>query len=241
MSLCNNQKQKEEKVRINKLLKTANVFCSQLCRGMGMCVLVQSGVEWIFLIGTGMGWCCGDSVDNSGMFSLLLSRVYSGLFCSSPHLTPPNQWVGWGHRRLLEGTQLGQLILTDPMDFPGHMAWWSACRAGRRRKQLGHLGWWHLSSQVTVMCYGVLLSCGWRTSAYPWGMLKEFLISLCLCQQLLFSPLNCSHLNPHKFSHTYPSDFLPHLAVKGVSEQLGSASCWLGLNHNTILSWLAMV
>lgn len=47
MSLCTNQK-REEKVRINKLSKTANVFCSQLWRGMGfllLYVLVQSGVE----------------------------------------------------------------------------------------------------------------------------------------------------------------------------------------------------
>lgn len=89
---------------------------------------------------------------------------------------------------------------------------------------MGPLGWWHLSSQVTVPCDEALLSSGWRTSACPWGVPNEFLISLCLCEQLMFSLLNCSYLNPYKFSHTHlPSDFLPYLVVKGVSKQLGSA------------------
>lgn len=32
-------------------------------------------------------FCAGNRVGDSGMFSLLLSRAYSGLFCSSPHPT----------------------------------------------------------------------------------------------------------------------------------------------------------
>lgn len=80
------------------------------------------------------------------------------------------------------------------------------------------------------MCDGALISWGWRTPAYPWGVLNEFLILLCLCEQFMFSLLNCSYLNPHKFSQIYPSDFLLHPAAMGVSKHLGSQCLVAGWN-----------
>ena len=68
-----------------------------------------------------MFWICAEnSVDNSGMFSLLLSSAYTA---SRPFLllTPPHQRVGWGCTRSWEGTQLGQLTPTDKRGIPCHM------------------------------------------------------------------------------------------------------------------------
>ena len=97
-----------------------------------------------------MVWiCAGNSVDNTGMFLLLLTGAYTA---SRPFLllTPPHQWVGWGGTSSWEGTQPGQLTPTDPRHIPDHMTSCSAYRAGgRRRKRWTCSEWWRLSSQVT--------------------------------------------------------------------------------------------
>ena len=64
--------------------------------------------------------CAGNSADNTGMFSLLLSSAYTE---SRPFLllTPPHQRGGWGCTRSWEGTQRGQLTPTDQRDIPYHM------------------------------------------------------------------------------------------------------------------------
>jgi len=59
-----------------------------------------------------MFWICAEnSVDNTGMFLLLLSSAYT-----EPRpfllLTLAHQQVGWGCTRNYEGTQLGQLTPT---------------------------------------------------------------------------------------------------------------------------------
>ena len=76
-----------------------------------------------------MFWiCAGNSVDNSGMFSLLLSSAYTE---SRPFLllTPPYQRVGWGWAKSWEGTQPEQLTPPDQSDIPDHMTLYSATKA----------------------------------------------------------------------------------------------------------------
>ncbi|XP_052652317.1 uncharacterized protein LOC128145747 isoform X3 [Harpia harpyja] len=51
-------------------------------------------------------------------------------------LTPPHQQGGWGGTRSSEGTQLGQLMPTDPRDIPDHMTSCSAYKA-----MAMHRGW----------------------------------------------------------------------------------------------------
>ncbi|XP_052652315.1 uncharacterized protein LOC128145747 isoform X2 [Harpia harpyja] len=46
-------------------------------------------------------------------------------------LTPPHQQGGWGGTRSSEGTQLGQLMPTDPRDIPDHMTSCSAYKDGQ--------------------------------------------------------------------------------------------------------------
>ena len=87
-----------------------------------------------------MFWICAEnSVDNTGMFSLLLSSAYTE---SRPFLllTAPHQRGGWGCTRSWEGTQPGQLTPTDQRDIPYRMASCSAYKAGRRRRKGGTFG-----------------------------------------------------------------------------------------------------
>ena len=83
-----------------------------------------------------MFWiCAGNSVDNTGVFWLLLSSAYTE---SRPFLllTPPHQRVGWGGTRSWKGTQLGQLTPTDQRAIPYHMVSCLAYKAeGTRRKE----------------------------------------------------------------------------------------------------------
>jgi len=77
-----------------------------------------------------MFWiCAGNSVDNIGMFYLLLSSSYTE---SRPFLllTPPHQRVGWGCTRTWEETRPGQLTQTDLRDIPHHMMPCSATKLG---------------------------------------------------------------------------------------------------------------
>lgn len=65
-----------------------------------------------------MFWICAENtVNNTGMFSLLMSSAYTvKSFCTS-HLTSEEA----GGTRSWKGTQLGQLAPTDPMDIPDHL------------------------------------------------------------------------------------------------------------------------
>jgi len=75
---------------------------------------------------------------------------------------------------------------------------------------------------------------GW-TPACRGEAVNEFLIFLCLCEWLLFYLLICLFLS-HGFSHFYPSDSLPHPTRKEWVSGCLMLSCWLGLNHNILLS-----
>jgi len=81
-----------------------------------------------------MFWICAEnSVDNTGMFWLLLSSAYI-----EPRpfllLTPPHQG-DWGCTRSWEGTQLGQLTPTDQRDVLYRMTSCSAMKAVERRRR----------------------------------------------------------------------------------------------------------
>ncbi|XP_074989722.1 LOW QUALITY PROTEIN: tubulin alpha-8 chain-like [Calonectris borealis] len=98
----------------------------QLCAGFGWGRVKFLHSSWY---GAVFWICAGNSVDNTGMFSFLLSRAYTG---SRPFLllTPPHQRGGWGGTRSWEGTQPGQLTPTDQMDIPYHMTSCSAIKLG---------------------------------------------------------------------------------------------------------------
>ena len=74
-------------------------------------MLVLAGVEFIFFIVASIGLCFGFVleavvIDNTGMFSLLLSSAYTEL---RPFLllTPPHQRAGWGVHKKLGGDTAG--------------------------------------------------------------------------------------------------------------------------------------
>lgn len=142
--------------------------------------------------------CEENSVDNPGIFSLLLNGVYTRV--SAPHLTPPAR--GLGVHKELGGDTAWTADPTDQRNIPDHMASWSVCRArGRRRK--GELQEQeHLSLQVTVTQNGALM---------PWKWMDT-----CLSQQscewiiVLLSLLNCLDLSPQVL--TFTPDSLPHPA-----------------------------
>jgi len=118
-----------------------------------------------------MFWVCAEnSVDNIGMFSLLPSSAYGE---SRPFLLlrPPHQQVGWGCTRSWGHThsweswpQLTKGISHAIQHHAQHTQ-----LGGRRRKGGGHLEWWHLSSQVTIVCEGALLSWRWLNTCLPMG------------------------------------------------------------------------
>jgi len=100
-------------------------------------LLDLAGIELIFFTVASMGLCFGfvpKSVDNTGMFLLLLSSSYTA---SRPLLLLPplHQRVGWGYTRNWEGTQLRQLTPNDQRDIPYHMVLCSAYKAGVRRRK----------------------------------------------------------------------------------------------------------
>jgi len=75
-----------------------------------------------------MFWISAEnSVDNTGMFSLLLSSAYTA---PGPLLvlTPRRQRGGWGCKSIWEGTP------ADQRDIPHHMTMCSAITAGGRRR-----------------------------------------------------------------------------------------------------------
>lgn len=108
-----------------------------------------------------MLWICQLSVDNTEVFSLLLSRactVKPFLF-----LTPCHQWAAWECTRSWEETQPGQLIPTHPRDIPYHMASVQYIELEKEGEKGGHLDWWCLSSQGVVIDDGAWLYQWWLT------------------------------------------------------------------------------
>jgi len=73
--------------------------------------------------------CTGNSVENPGMFQLLLRSAYTE---SRPFLflRLPQRRAGWGCTRSWEGTQPGQLIAPDQRVIPCHMTSCSAMKLG---------------------------------------------------------------------------------------------------------------
>ena len=182
-------------------------------------MLVLAGVELIFFTVAGKGLCAGNSVDNTGMFSLLLSSAYTE---SRPFLllTAPHQQGGWGCTKSWEDTQLGQLTPTDQRDTAYHMMSCSAYKAGRR--QGGRSEWWRLSSQVTIMRDGALLSWRWLNTCLLMGSsewIPCFALLVCTAFALL---LSCLYLNPRVFSLLL-FWFSPPSHRGGVSERLCGA------------------
>ena len=160
-----------------------------------------------------MLWICAEnSIDNTGMFLLLLSSAYaeSGPFVL---LTPPQQWGG--SRRV-----------------PCRMTSHSVCKSGRGRQKGGRLERWRLSSQVTIRRDGALLSWGWLNTCLPMGS-REWFACFALVACVAFAL-------PVKLSLSQPVNFLtltlPILSPIPLWGKWASGcvvlSCWLGLNHN---------
>lgn len=121
----------------------------------------------------------GNSVDNTGMFQLLLSKAYTELR-SSLLLTLPNQrGVGWGCTRSCEGTQLAKLSPTEQRDILHRMRSFSAIK-------LRECGWFVVSNYficITCLSWDLFLSLGYFPFHYNLLLLLYF-ISTC---QLFFS------------------------------------------------------
>ena len=145
-----------------------------------------------------MFWICAEnSIDNTGMFQLSLSSLYTE---SRPFLllTSPHQRVGWGCTRSWEGTQLGQLtqltkwILHNIQHHAQHT---------KQGEEEGRGGTFRVMALV-FRCY-MMEPCfpgeGW-TPACWWEVVNEFLILLCLHVQLLLYLLNCLFLKSWVFS-----------------------------------------
>lgn len=166
--------------------------------------------------------CAGNSVDNSGMFSLLLNSACTG----SRLLTPLHQQGVWGWTRICEGIHLGQLTPSDQRDIPDHIASCSAYKTGKEG--------WREDVQSKVVFFpktplSVMEPCfsgdGW-TPASPWEAVNAHLVLLCLYAQLLLYLLN--FISTHEFSHLYPFSSLPHpTSVESVSSCVG-LSCLVG-------------
>ena len=163
-----------------------------------------------------------DSVDdnNAEMFSLLLSSSYTE---SRPFLllTPPHQWVGWGCTRSWEGTQLGQLTPADQRDMIPYdvmLSIWSSRKKEERGDVQSDGG---LSSQVTAMCDGALLSWRWLNTCLPRGS-SEWILCFALLAWVAFAL-------PIKLSLSQPMSFLTFtLPILSLTPQGGSerAAVW---------------
>lgn len=66
------------------------------------------------------------------------------------------------------------------------------------KKEEGHLEWWHLSSQVTLMHDRALLSQRWLKNCLLMGR-SELISYFTLCVQLLIHLLNCRYISPLVF------------------------------------------
>jgi len=101
------------------------------------------------------------------MFSLLLSSAYTE---SRPFLllTPPVG--GLGVHKKLGGDTSGTADPNWPKGYPTpYDVILSNNQLGKEEGRRDHSEWWHLSSQVTVMLDGALLSCRWLNTCLPVG------------------------------------------------------------------------
>jgi len=169
-----------------------------------------------------MGLCFGfvtkTVLMTQGCFSCCWATLTQnrGLFCSS--LCPVSEWAGGA-----QGVGRGHSRDSWPHLTKGifHSMWHHAQHV-KLGKEAGRGGgrweWWHLASQVTGH---VMEPCfpgdGW-TPACQREVVKEFLVLLCLCAQLLLYLLNCLYLNPQVLS-LLPLWFSPPLHWEGVSKQ----------------------
>lgn len=87
--------------------------------------------------GTTFWICAGNSVNNTGMFLLQLSRACKESRPSVP-LTPPQQWQGWGAQGAGRGHRQDSWPPTDQRDVPAHMVSCSASKPGVRGKKGEH-------------------------------------------------------------------------------------------------------
>lgn len=141
--------------------------------------------ELIFFTGAVLWIYAEDSVDNTGMFSLLLISVCTqpGLFLLLSHPTDEEN----------EGAQSGG-DAADPRDPADNLVSRSAYEVEGKEKQCC------LSYQLAT---GVLEPCfpwdSWAPACL-WEALNEFLTLLYLHAQLLFYLLNCLYFNPRVLS-----------------------------------------
>ena len=154
-------------------------------------------------------WICAEnSVDNTRMFSLLLSSAYTEWRHFLP-LTLPHQQVDWEFLKSWEETQPEQLTPTDQKGTPFHMMSCSAIKAGERGRKGRHLELWHLSCHVTIMNVAALCSWRWLNTCLlmgssewiPWFALLAraafaILINLSLLQLTSFLTFTLPVLSP---------------------------------------------
>lgn len=157
-----------------------------------------------------MFWiCAGNTIDNSGIFSLLRLHRVKAFYASHP--TSPA-------RRLKV-----QKETADPSWPKGY-----STPCGRER----HLKLWCLSSQVTVMCGGALLSWRWLNSCWPLGNWEEEIPCFALLVDVAFALLIKLPLSQPMSFPTF-SLLIPQCCwgeEAWASSSVGF-SCWLGLNH----------
>ena len=149
-------------------------------------MLVLARIELICLIIASMGLCFGFVLETvliiQGCFHYCWAVLTQsqGLFCLSPH--PTSEEAGGA-----QGVWSGHSWDSWPQLTKGisHTIWHHAqhIELGGGGGSRGHLEWWHLSSQVTIM-HGVLLSGDGWTPACQQELVNEFLVSLCVCMQL---------------------------------------------------------
>ena len=135
-------------------------------------VLVLAGTELIFFIVANMGLCFGFVLKTVLIIQECFSYCWAvltqsqGLCCFSHHPTSEEaggaQEAGRGHS-WDSWPQLTKGIF--------HTIWHHAqhIKLGKEEGRGGHLEWWRLSSQVTVMCDGALLSRRWLNTCLPMG------------------------------------------------------------------------
>lgn len=139
------------------------------------------------------------------MFQLSPSSAHT----AEPFLLPtlPGQHIAWGSTRTWQGTQPGQLPLTNRRVMPHHVASRAAIKPGRRRTA-GHLKLWHLSSQAIVMHDEACLpGNGWASLCW-WDAGNEFLSCFaCVCS--FWFTYSTVLISTPKFSHFLPFRFSP--------------------------------
>ena len=180
-----------------------------------------------------MGLCSGFVLKTvlltQGYFSDCWSALTQsqGLFCFSPH-----QQIGQSAQEPGEGTRLGSWPQLTKGIF--HATWRHAqhIKLGEGGNGGERLKWQHLSSQVTIMCDGALLSWRWLNSCLPMGS-GEWIPYFALLAHAGFTlPVTLSLSQPTSFL-TFTLLILSPVPPWG--ERASGClvlSCSLGLNHN---------